>query len=72
MKDSIMTATTKLFDLFRAPPAKVLAAQELEDAKRQLLKQQAAAEYHAQMSAYFSQTIARLQAYLAEENDKRK
>ena len=69
MKNSIMT---KLTNLFRAPPAKVLAAQELEDAKRQLLKQQASAEYHTQMSAYLTQVIERLQAYLAEENDKRK
>ena len=51
--------------LFRPAPAQVLAARELDDARRQLLQAQSAEEYAHSMAAYHQARIARLERYLA-------
>jgi hypothetical protein len=52
--------------LFGNPSAKVIAEQELIDAKRYLLLNQSAAEYHTQMNVFYQNTIIRLEKYLKE------
>lgn len=51
--------------LFRPAPAQVLAARELDEARRQLLQAQSAEEYAHLMAAYHQARIARLERYLA-------
>lgn len=53
--------------LFGNPSAKVIAEQELIDAKRYLLLNQSAAEYHTQMNVFYQNTITRLEKYLKED-----
>lgn len=55
------------FNLWHTPSARVLATQELEEARRQYLRNQTLAEYHAQMNLMYKNTIARLEKYLREE-----
>lgn len=45
---------------FNPPPAEVLAAEELEQARRELLRWQSHQEYSAQMVAYNEVRILRL------------
>ena len=52
---------------FRKPTAKEIAARDLEDAKRALLREQAAAEYHAKLAEYYRNAVVRLNIYLKEE-----
>ena len=54
-----------LAGLFRPAPAQVLAARELDDARRQLLQAQSAEEYAHSMAAYHQARISRLERYLA-------
>ena len=56
-----------LAGLFRPAPPEVLAARELDDARRQLLQAQSAAEYADAMCAYHQARIERLQGYLRGE-----
>lgn len=56
-----------LAGLFRPAPPEVLAARELDDARRQLLQAQSAAEYADAMCAYHQARIERLQVYLRGE-----
>ena len=58
---------TKLIDSFRKPSASVIAERDLEEAKRLLLKEQSATEYHQQMAAYYKAVIARLTTYTKSE-----
>ena len=51
--------------LFRPAPAQVLAARELDEARRQLLQAQSAEEYAHSMAEYHQARIARLERYLA-------
>lgn len=51
--------------LFCPAPAQMLAARELDDARRQLLQAQSAEEYAHSMAAYHQARIARLERYLA-------
>lgn len=51
---------TKFFQLFKAPPAELLARRELDEAKRRLLEAQSAAEYATAMVQYQQQRIDRL------------
>ena len=51
--------------LFRPASAPVLAARELDEARRQLLQAQSAEEYAHSMAAYHQARIARLERYLA-------
>jgi len=55
-------------NFFKAPSAIVIAARELEEARRQLLQSQSAAEYANRISAYHLDRIKRLSAYLVEAN----
>ena len=61
------TTMNTIKKLFQKPSARVLAQQELEEAKRQLLRSYAAAEYHQKMSAYYDQAVRRLTTYLKAE-----
>jgi hypothetical protein len=54
--------------LFKTPTAVEIAARELEEARRQLLRSQSAAEYAIRISAYHQDRIKRLSAYLVEAN----
>jgi len=54
-------------NLWHRPSARALAIQELEDARRQYLRNQTLAEYHAQMNLMYKNTIARLEKFLREE-----
>ena len=53
---------------FKTPTAIELAARELEEARRQLLRSQSAAEYAIRISAYHLDRIKRLSAYLVDAN----
>lgn len=53
--------------LFTKPSAKVIATTDLEEAKRQLLASQAAAEYHSNMVKYYEQVVRRLTVYVKAE-----
>lgn len=54
--------------LYAKPTAHCLALTELEDSKRRLLQQQAAAEYHAKLTEYYKLKINRLNTFV---NDAR-
>lgn len=56
----------EILDLFRKPSAKVIAQRELEEAQRQLLQAQTAAEYAARLAQYHTDRIRRLSAYIKE------
>ena len=51
------------------PPALVLAARELEDAKRGLLAAQSSREYADGLVRYYESKIRRLNAYLKEAGE---
>ena len=53
---------------FKTPTAIELAARELEEARRELLRSQSTAEYASRISAYHLDRIKRLAAYLVEAN----
>jgi len=53
---------------FKTPTAVEIAARELEEARRQLLRSQSATEYASRISAYHYDRIKRLSAYLVEAN----
>jgi hypothetical protein len=57
-----------LLSFFKTPSPLVIAAQELEDAHRQLLRSQSAAEYANRISAYHCDRIKRLSAYIVDSN----
>ena len=56
-----------LAGLFRPASPEVLAARELDEARRQLLAAESAAEYADAMCAYHRSRIERLQRYLRGE-----
>ena len=49
-------------NIFKTPSPELLAARELEEAKRELLRAQSAMEYATQIVAYHQARIARLSA----------
>ena len=51
----------KLHDLFKTPSADVLAARELDDARRELLEAQTALDYARSIVDYNTQRIRRLE-----------
>ena len=55
--------------MFRPASPEVLAARELDDARRQLLVAESAAEYADAMCAYHRSRIERLQRYLKGEQE---
>jgi len=54
----------KLFELFKPASPLALATKELEEAQRELLAAQSAADYALNMCAYNSDRIGRLTKYL--------
>jgi hypothetical protein len=58
-----------LAGLFRPASPEVLAARELDEARRQLLAAESAAEYADAMCAYHRSRIERLQRYLRGEQE---
>lgn len=58
--------TDTMLKHFRKPSAQELAQRELDEARRQLLEAQAAAEYAAAMVDYNKARIARLSAFVQE------
>lgn len=58
----------KKLDPFRKPTAREIAARDLEDARRALLRELAAAEYHAKMAEYYRNVELRLVRFLKEES----
>lgn len=56
----------KLLNTFRKPTAKEIAARDLEDARRALLREQAAAEHHTKMAEYYRNVEVRLSRFLKE------
>ena len=56
--------------MFRTPSAETLAAQELEEAKRQLLSAQTALDYAKAMVEYRTRQIDRLKTMLVQEGTK--
>jgi len=57
-----------LLSFFKTPSAVIIAARELEEARRELLRSQSTAEYAIRISAYHLDRIKRLSAYLVEAN----
>ena len=53
-----------LTKIFSSPTAHALAQQELHDARRYLLMNQSAADYHQQMTVFYQNSITRLEKYL--------
>lgn len=49
---------------FKTPSAEEIAKEELEEAKRNLLAQQAAAEHAVKMVEYYQGVVARLETYV--------
>ena len=58
-----------LAGMFRPASPEVLAARELDEARRQLLAAESAAEYAGAMCAYHRSRIDRLQRYLKGEKE---
>lgn len=56
-----------LLEIFRKPSAKSIAQRELEEAQRQLLQAQTAAEYAIRLAQYHTDRIKRLSAYVKED-----
>ena len=56
----------KLIDHFRKPSAKVLAQQELDEARRELLRAQTSRDYAEAICQYQTSRITRLEAVLSE------
>lgn len=61
-----MSLMSMMKNLLRPPPPEVLAAQELDAARRSLLEAHSAREYADAMVRYHTTRIARLRATLAE------
>jgi hypothetical protein len=57
----------RLLSLFKTPSPVEIAVRELDEARRQLLQSQSAAEYASRISAYHLDRIKRLQTYLKDQ-----
>ena len=60
---------TLIANLFRPASPEVLAARELDEARRQLLAAQSAEEYAHSMAVYHQRRIGRLERYLRGEQE---
>ena len=58
-----------LMAMFRPASPEVLAARELDEARRQLLQAQSAEEYAHSMAVYHQRRISRLERYLRGEQE---
>ena len=56
----------EILEMFKQPPVEVLAARELNEARKALLLAQTAAEYADSMVVYHTARIERLTAFLKE------
>ena len=56
--------------IFKQPSALQIAQRSYDQVQRDLLAQEATAEYHAKMVEYHKQTLRRLTNYLNEHNPK--
>ena len=65
--DVANSVKSTIINLWIRPSAKVMAQQELDDARRFLLLNQSLAEYHTQMNVYYQKSITRLENFLREE-----
>jgi len=65
-----MQPVFNLTKLFRTPTAVALATRELEAAKKDLLRHQAASDYHARMSEYCIASMRRLSVFIKEEQQR--
>jgi hypothetical protein len=63
------TTMNFLRNLFRSPSPEMLAARELDQARRSLLEAHSAAEYADSVIAYNQARIERLSAFLAQERE---
>lgn len=54
----------QLIEMFKKPAAKHVAQEDLEEAHRQYLKHDAAANYHAKVAEYYADSILRLGMYI--------
>jgi adenine-specific DNA methylase len=54
-----------ILEHFKRPSAELLAKRELEEARRELLAAESAAEYAQKMAAYHSARITRLTAFIS-------
>jgi hypothetical protein len=54
-------------NVFRLPSADLMAARELEEAKRELLQMQSSQDYAKRMVEYHQDRVKRLTAYVAKE-----
>jgi hypothetical protein len=59
----------KVWNPFRKPSVEVLAQQNLDEAKRELLKQQSLAEYHKHMVNYCQERVKNLSKTLGAQDD---
>jgi hypothetical protein len=57
----------RFLSLFKTPSPVEIAARELDEARRQLLQSQSAAEYATRISAYHLDRIKRLQTYIKDQ-----
>lgn len=57
----------KLVHLFKTPDAITIASRDLEEAKRNLLSMQSAAEHAAKMVEYYEGVVNRLSNYVRAE-----
>jgi hypothetical protein len=65
LEDKNMNKIKTLWQFATHPPkAQVLAARELEDAKRSYLVNKTQAEYYATLCSFETQRIARLEKYI--------
>jgi hypothetical protein len=65
LEDKTMNKIRTLWQFVTHPPkAQVLAARELEDAKRSYLANKTQAEYYATLCSFETQRIARLEKYI--------
>ena len=58
----------RVVSIFKTPSAHQIAIRDLEEAKRTLLAQQAAAEHAAKMVEYYQGVVQRLTVYVSQEN----
>jgi hypothetical protein len=65
--DVANSVKSTIINLWIKPSARVMAQQELDDARRFLLLNQSLAEYHTQMNVYYQKSITRLENFLRED-----
>jgi len=67
-KEKTMNILTDLFRFFKMPTPMVIAAEELAEAKLELLKAETGVEFASAVAEYNRNRIARLNTYLIRES----